>query len=216
MTGNATPAVIQSQGDGCAEAEFPDTNPSAIERWRTIRRARVGVWNESAMNEQLQRVLDRATIREVVERYCRGIDRLDADLVNAVYWPEATDDHGIYRGPGKDFAAFVIPFLQKHYEATMHTLGQSLIEFDDPVRARSETYFVAYHRGLRDGRQALDTAAGRYVDRFERRDGEWRIADRTVVIEWSATQADLGVAAYDVENFTQGRRDRTDIAYGGR
>ena len=34
----------------------------------------------------------------------------------------------------------------------------------------------------------LETFGGRYVDRFERRDGEWRIAHRTVFRTWDKVE----------------------------
>ena len=52
--------------------------------------------------------------------------------------------------------------------------------------ARAESYGVAYHR--KEGgepRQNLSTGF-RFVDRFERRDGDWRIARRVATTEWCA------------------------------
>jgi SnoaL-like domain len=161
----------------------------------------------------MQNVLDRAAIKDVLDRYCRGIDRLDADLVNSVYWPEAVDDHGIYKGPGKDFAAFVLPLLRDNYRVTMHTLGQTLIEISG-ARANSETYFVAYHVGEKEGRNFIETAGGRYVDVLEKRAGEWRIRDRVVVIEWTRLEDDAKEMAMSRTLFVPGKRDRTDVAYG--
>ena len=163
----------------------------------------------------MQNILDRAAITDVLHRYCRGIDRLDYDLVNGVYWPEAVDDHGIYKGPGKDFAAFVLPMLGEHYRATMHTLGQSFIEIKG-THANSETYFVAYHVGARDGKNFIETAGGRYVDVFEKRGDAWRIRDRVVVIEWMQLQEDVKEMPMSSASFVPARRDRTDIAYGKR
>ncbi|MEC9359997.1 MAG: nuclear transport factor 2 family protein [Pseudomonadota bacterium] len=163
----------------------------------------------------LKDLQDRAAIRDVLERYCRGIDRLDADLVNGVYWDEALDNHGIYKGKGKEFAAFVIPLLREHCRATMHTLGQSMIEFDGS-RAKAETYFVAYHCGLEEGRELIETSAGRYVDHFDERDGEWRILDRVVVMEWTRLEHDVKETNVPRERFMQGRRDRSDQVYWAR
>lgn len=167
------------------------------------------------MSFDLDTVVARSEIRDVLERYCRGIDRLDADLVNGVYWDEAIDDHGIYKGPGKDFAAFVLPMLRQHFHGTMHSLHQSLIELK-VSRAHAETYFVAYHWGTNETGRFIDIAGGRYVDVLERRNGEWRILDRTVVIEWTRLEKNLETSALPLDGFMPARRDRTDIAYGRR
>ena len=167
------------------------------------------------MGLDLKSIADRIAIRDVLDRYCRGIDRLDADLVNSVYWDEAIDDHGIYKGPGKDFAAFVIPMLREHFTGTMHALNQSLIELDG-ARARAETYFSAYHwRGDR-GSQGIEIVGGRYVDVLEERGGEWRIRDRVVIIEWARTDDDIKPSSFPLDVFVPGRRDSNDPAYGSR
>jgi hypothetical protein len=60
----------------------------------------------------------------------------------------------------------------------------------------------------------METFGGRYVDRFERRDGEWKIADRVVVHEWSTLEP--LTAAFPGQRFVQGRRDGDDVSYQGR
>jgi hypothetical protein len=63
-------------------------------------------------------------------------------------------------------------------------MGNLLIEVDGD-RARAETYAVVYHRMKKDDGTGKDDVWGvRYVDRFERRDGAWRIAYRVVAQEW--------------------------------
>jgi hypothetical protein len=69
-----------------------------------------------------------------------------------------------------------------------------------------------------EGAEWLDLFSGRYVDRFERRDGHWRIADRVVVHDWStSTRLDAaGSFHLPMEGFTQGCRGRSDLVYRGR
>jgi hypothetical protein len=89
-------------------------------------------------------------------------------------------------------------------------LGQVLIEVEDNV-AYSEAYFVSYIQGVQqpswaraedevgvadalkthtitqsaDGRKYMRIRGGRYCDRFERRDGVWKVAHRIVTDDWS-------------------------------
>lgn len=163
------------------------------------------------MTVTLQDLQDRAEIRSVLERYCRGVDRLDEALIRSAYHADASDDHGLYKGSGQEFAAYVVKALREACAATMHTLGQSAIDLDGKT-ARVDTYFVAYHRRERDGVSYLDTFGGRYVDRFEKRLGDWRIARRVVVWEWSKTET-LTASHYDPKAFTQGERSRADLSY---
>jgi ketosteroid isomerase-like protein len=162
---------------------------------------------------EVQVLLDQQAIRDVVLRYCRGIDRLDLELVRACYHPDATDDHGPFRGTRDEYVEWVDRVLQR-FTGTMHFVGNQLVDVDGDV-ARSETYGVAYHHGdpPEDARRNFTTGF-RYVDRFERRDGEWRIASRLAVREWTHTvTADQQVIIPSERDGRRGRRDRTDAVY---
>ena len=68
---------------------------------------------------------------------------------------------------------------------TQHILGQTLIALKGTT-ALAETHVAAYHR-VDVGSQERDTViGGRYLDRLEKRDGEWRIAQRTMLYDWLA------------------------------
>lgn len=130
----------------------------------------------------LQLVLDEASIRRVLYAYCRAADRGDLLALRAVYHPDAFDDHtGVYSGGVDGFIAFMERSLAAGVvTCTRHCLSNILIEVEGDV-AVVETYFEAFHRRSVDGRDIDEDAAGRYLDRFERREGEWRIAARRVV-----------------------------------
>jgi 3-phenylpropionate/cinnamic acid dioxygenase small subunit len=121
---------------------------------------------------------DEHEIRNVLYRYCRGVDRRDFDLVRSCYHPDATDDHGSFVGGVDDFIAFITKGLQR-YEQTMHVIANVLIDVQGDV-AHSEAYTLAFHRVRETTTKPVrDYTVGlRYVDRFERRGGAWAIADR--------------------------------------
>ena len=54
--------------------------------------------------DQLQYLLDRQAIADVLVTYSRAIDRLDRDLLISVYHPDAIDDHGVFIGTREEFA----------------------------------------------------------------------------------------------------------------
>lgn len=171
------------------------------------------------MNDGLDVLLAEREIRRVLLRYCRGIDRLDEDLVASVYHEGATDDHGVYQGDGRKFAAFIVPLLRARYRATTHTVHNCAIDVHDTGDgggADAETYCVAYHdRFESDGPRALDVFACRYLDRFERRAGVWAIVRRVVVHDWDAVFPLTGDFGEMVATFAAGRRDREDLSYRG-
>jgi hypothetical protein len=138
--------------------------------------------------DPLQQLLDRQAIADVVLRYCRGIDRRDLELVRDCYHPDATDEHGPFTGTRDEYVDWVAGVLTR-FTGTMHVVANQLIELDDAGdggEARSETYGVAYHWGdPPDDPRRNFTTGFRYVDRFARREGEWRIAQRVAVREWT-------------------------------
>jgi ketosteroid isomerase-like protein len=151
-----------------------------------------------------------AAIRRCLARYCRGVDRGDVALIRDAYWPDAVDDHGVFKGSGHDFAAFVVEALARHSLGTQHAIAQSSFEIEGDS-AFVETYVLARHTVRRDGKLLLETFGGRYVDRFACRGGEWRIARRQVVHDWSRVEPI--VEEFPHENFAIGKRGHDDPSY---
>jgi len=152
-------------------------------------------------------------IREVLIRYTRGIDRQDVELVTSSYHPDAHDDHGAFQGGIDEFVAWLREGVWAYYDTTTHFIGNQLVEVAGDV-GHAESYCVAYHRReIRDGEQGHDLVIGlRYVDRLERREGEWRIADRRCVFDWS--RRDAIADEWDLPpEALRGRRDRNDPVY---
>jgi ketosteroid isomerase-like protein len=157
----------------------------------------------------LKVMLDKQEIHEVMMRYCRAVDRVDEELLRSVYHPDAVDNHGVFNGKASDFVTWCIKNLREAYTATQHVVANELIEVQGD-RAFCEFYFVAYHRYERKGEARHMTAGGRYVDRFERRSGQWRIAERTVVVDWQRVDR---VHEPDAGMLVLGVRSRQDLAY---
>jgi ketosteroid isomerase-like protein len=134
------------------------------------------------LNEaELRTLLDRAHIHDALMRYSRGVDRGDGDLVRSVFHPDATLDMG--RGPMSP-ATLAEGIAKMTATGTMHFIGNEYVEVDGDS-AHSETYFISYATISDSGKSASRSRGGRYLDRFERRDGEWKIARRLLVDEWN-------------------------------
>jgi ketosteroid isomerase-like protein len=126
-------------------------------------------------------MVDREAIRHCLFSYCRGIDRIDADLILSAYWPDATDEHGNFTArSAQEFVDHAVPILQA-MEQTKHYLTNILIDIHGDT-AYVESYTLAFHRLRKpDGTRFDNLSSGRYVDRMERRDDEWRIKRRVIV-----------------------------------
>lgn len=178
----------------------------------------------------IDRLEDRLEIQQCLYRYARGVDRRDWALVRSTYHPDGYDDHGNYKG-GID--GFIASLEKRHatVEQSMHVLANCLIEFAGPDKALVETYFSTYQRvspeagearkiylrgaPIADDQAVEGTVYGRYVDIFERRNGEWRVFKRTVVFEvykGSPAPAGGGMPAA----WTRASRDGKDPVYQAR
>ena len=178
-------------------------------------------------------LVDRQKIYAVLTSYCRAIDRGDVALMKTVYWEDATDDHGVFKGNAMEFAETVVTGIQGWFEKTMHMIGNVHMQIDGD-RACVESYLFAYHlvkpdaklvRGVFGERYLASVKAaveagtsqdflygGRYADLFEKRGGVWRIRQRTVVMDWTINQP--STAIFDQGMFRHwtvvGRRDTQD------
>jgi len=146
-------------------------------------------------------------IRQAALRYCRGVDRLDAELMFSAYHPDAVDDHGVFVGPARDLCDRVVRSHQR-YDATMHCVLNHAIDFVDEVTATGEIYNVTYLRATVDGVTQLHTWWGRYLDRYECREGRWAIAHRVCVHEWTQTEPAGEPMPVDASLFRPGHADR--------
>jgi ketosteroid isomerase-like protein len=131
---------------------------------------------------------DREAIRECLYRYARGVDRLDADMVRSAYWPDAVDQHLEFTGNAEEFIAWSFPIMRM-MDQTMHMIANVLMTIRGDV-ADIEAYFYGYHRVTIEGTKRDVIGAGRYIDRFEKRDDEWRVAQRLVITDWFRTYPD--------------------------
>ncbi|MEZ5743451.1 MAG: nuclear transport factor 2 family protein [Sphingomonadaceae bacterium] len=127
-------------------------------------------------------MLAKQAIREKLEAFSRGMDRFDREAYLSAFWEDGEMAAGPFVGSPADCWDWAVPMHEEGQILTHHALLQSNIDLDGDT-AHSETYyqFVARNRD-----ESIVLAGGRYVDRFERRDGEWRIALRTNLIEWAS------------------------------
>lgn len=142
--------------------------------------------------DRLAQAADQLDIIAVLAAYCHALDRRDPELLASCFHPDSTHRHGPFEGPSSQFLGFAQAVLA-NLEATHHQISPPLIRIEGAV-AHVETYFIAFHRIPADAPkdavfpgtgEAQDLViGGRYVDRFERRDGHWRIAHRTGVHDW--------------------------------
>jgi hypothetical protein len=135
------------------------------------------------MTTPIESMLDREQIRCSIAQLARGEDRRDAALISASYWPDSVTDYGVFKGSFDDYLAWVVPGADA-ITNTQHHVGQSHIELDGN-RAMVETQVISYHRiDYGEGDEHDTVIGGRYLDAFEKRGDDWRIASRTMLYDW--------------------------------
>jgi ketosteroid isomerase-like protein len=145
---------------------------------------------------------DRASLRDLAERYAAGVDRRDVDLFLSafhqdgcllVFQPsESREPRGTRRGRAE--LADVITRISRH-DRTFHLIGNSRYEVDGD-HATGEVYCEAHHLDGLDERVDERVDGGtdhimyiRYQDAYEKAaDGAWRIAERRVLVDWTETR----------------------------
>lgn len=167
----------------------------------------------------LIQLLDKEALRDLATRYARAIDRRDPDLLRSVYHEDAIDDHGVvFCDHAANFVARQ-PEIMAPFEITAHYLCNQSYRIDGD-RADGEIYFIAYHRTAEVEAKHL-IVNGRYLDNYERRAGNWKIAHRRLVwdafITLDAAASDLTqLAALGVASTTGDDRSYTALPLMGR
>lgn len=155
---------------------------------------------------------DREAIRDLSRRYMRGLDRLDLELLASVFANDATVDYGFFQGSAREFVEFAHQALKDHL-ANHHMIGQMLVDVDGD-EAVGEIYFQAFHRIVENGEEKDLFIAGRYVDRYTRQSGAWKILFRSEVNDWTRTDPATDVFFQTNISALRGARSPTDYSTG--
>jgi hypothetical protein len=163
--------------------------------------------------QDLNTLLAKQAIRDLLSDYCRAMDRMDRDLALSIWHPQATCEYiDMYTGSGSGFVDWV---WSAHAGMLRHshqiTNVSSKIDADG-ARAVSEAYVTVVLWTQPASAPTEVISRGRYLDRWSRRDGRWAIEQRLYVQDL-LTQTALpptSLAACAAAS----SRDRKDPSYG--
>lgn len=149
------------------------------------------------MNTTLDQLAAESAIKKVIHLYSHALDRRRWELLDQVFHEDAKYGFGDIAGSWRDFVVAARSIVDP-LGPTHHMVANILISFEGDV-AHVETYLNGYHvipadypaglntNGLfydRPGERYISVVGGRYVDRFEQRSGDWRIAQRAGIYDW--------------------------------
>jgi len=164
------------------------------------------------LRRDVQYLKDRTAILDCIAQHARGCDRHDVDLVTATYHDDAIDEHGLATNTGPEYGKWANASHAATSEVHTHNITTHTCEIDGDT-AHAESYVIVVLLS-RDARSA-QLISGRYLDRLERRDGQWRIALRrsTVEVMFSADASVLQSSFFTEQGYIRGTRDRRDLSY---
>ena len=164
------------------------------------------------LRRDVQYLMDRSAIFDCISSHGRGHDRHDADLITNAYHPDGIDEHGKVVNEGPGYAAWINPVHTVGSQVHTHNITTHTCEIDGDA-AHCESYvlvFLLNHNGV-----TARVISGRYIDRLEKRNGEWRIAVRrsTVELMFTADASGLQSELFKNQGYPRGTRDRRDLSY---
>ena len=155
---------------------------------------------------------DRTEILDCVARHARGCDRHDIDLITAAYHDDAVDEHGLASNAGPEYGEWANRIHAETSQVHTHNITTHSCDIDGDT-AHAESYVLVVLIG-NDGTTA-QFISGRYLDRLERREGQWRIAIRRSTVEamFLGDARVLKSSFFTEKGYLVGTRDRSDLSY---
>lgn len=163
-----------------------------------------------ALERKIERLQDRQDILDCIVRELRGRDRQDVELTRSAFWDDALDEHGAVVAKAHEYPEKQNAGHAAFFKATAHNLSNHSCELDGDV-ANCETYVVGAM--LLKNLKSTILLIGRYIDRMERRNGEWRIAMRRTIVDTSLQGEASFLQIPMVSGFPKGLWTRNDPSY---
>ncbi|HQR03059.1 MAG: nuclear transport factor 2 family protein [Proteobacteria bacterium] len=146
------------------------------------------VSDNSLQAGQIQSLLDKQAVHELIHAYCRAMDRRDYASVRRLYHEDAIDDHGgFFKGLAMEFVDR-LPAIQAPMEILHHNVTTVNLSLGSDS-GEGEVYVLAYHRIAKEGGGSMDfLVGGRYLDKYEKRDGCWKFSHRVILADWGVAK----------------------------
>ena len=162
------------------------------------------------LKREVQEMKDRQAILDCIMRHSRGHDRHDSPMMASTYHVDGIDEHGPNVIKGPVYGDWANPTHASFTNAHMHHITTHNCEIDGDI-AHAESYVIVC-LGMKDD-DTTTFACGRYLDRLEKRNGEWRIALRRCVNEVTLTGDGSWINSPGAKGYLKGQWDKRDRSY---
>lgn len=136
----------------------------------------------TSATQKLSEFIDKQALHDNLMRYCRGVDRMDLELMKSTYWPDSTDDHGRFVGGGQAWCEEAMK-SRKALVSCNHHVSNVYSEIEGGNRAKRESMFIVVT--IYRDKKSIMLLGGRYRDLCEKRDGVWKILRRVCIWDWN-------------------------------
>jgi ketosteroid isomerase-like protein len=132
----------------------------------------------------LQEMLDEFQLRKLVRSYSRAVDRGDIAHLRDLYHHDAEDDHGAFSTGTADEFLSALAAARPYLRSMQHNVTTVNFAISGST-AEGEIYTIATHTFVAGNRDVDVMVGGRYLDKYEKRDGTWKFIERKIVTDWA-------------------------------
>lgn len=133
---------------------------------------------------KLALLIARDELHQLVNAYCRAVDRADYDTLRGLYHPDATDSHGSFSDGGVDQFIAQLQAAEPYVVVSQHNITTTNFAVEGDA-ARGEIYCLVFHTFAGPERNIDVIIGGRYLDTYARHEGRWKFSRRTIVADWA-------------------------------
>jgi hypothetical protein len=164
------------------------------------------------LEARMQELMDRQAIFDCIKRSSRGTDRFDVELITGSYHTDGLHELGQQLISGHEYGEHANHAHRAICDVNLHNITMHMCEIDGDV-AHAESYVIGLFADK--GGETSRMLAGRYIDRLEKRDGEWRIVLRRATVEVAMEGRAIlpNGKTPPGSGYLKGDRDRTDPSY---
>ena len=124
--------------------------------------------------------------------YCRTVDRGDETLLRSVFHPDATVVSGVVNGGIDAFAPAIVSIIRSNLKSSFHSVANEWVKISGDT-AINESYVTAFTLVGNGSTTMQSISGGRYLDRYTRRDGRWKISERVFVMDFNINQPSTAI-----------------------